>query len=99
MRICPRCLYHDNPMWRPRIFDPGVDITRIEDFEHENPFSIAAWLRAHPTKTTEEDPFYVYRMTKSGMVWRKEKEIWKDEGWHVPSEKIDFGKSAKYKRD
>ena len=56
-------------------------------------------LRDNPRQTYDSGGHYVYKVTKSGMVWRKERELWLSEGWSIPVDGSGTPKSAKFKRD
>jgi len=100
LRICPKCQYHDPPYWRPRIFDnpSSIEITLLENLVKED-LGPANWLRDNPGKTYDSGGHYVYRMTRTGMVWRKERELWAVEGWSIPVDGSGTPKSAKFKKE
>jgi len=99
VKICPKCRYHDPPYWRPRIFDApsSIDITLLENFVGENP-ELAVSMKAHPGQTFLE-ALFAYKVTKGGMVWRKEREFWTTEGWSIPVDGAGTPKSARFKKD
>jgi hypothetical protein len=102
MRTCPECGYHDGIYWRPRLFDVWVDIASLEDVERMNP-SLASRLKSIPwgqSKTLVHDGIYVYRVTKSGMVWRIERDLWRALGKQFTTVADGAGtrRSAAYKK-
>jgi hypothetical protein len=102
MRSCPSCGYRDGLYWRPRLFDVWVDIASLEDVERMDP-ALAARLKSIPwgqSKTLVHDGIYVYRVTKSGMVWRIERELWVALGdrFTTPSDGAGTPRSAAYKK-
>jgi len=102
LRTCPECGYRDGIYWRPRLFDVWVDIASLEDVERMNPH-LASDLKSIPrgqSKNLVSDRTYVYRVTKSGMVWRIERELWTALGrkFTTPSDGAGTPRSAAYKK-
>lgn len=65
MRVCPKCGYVENPLWRPSM-KFAMDFMRLDDFKNEYP-GIAEQVTK--SKFVVEEPF-VYHLTKGGNVER-----------------------------
>jgi hypothetical protein len=88
--------------WRPRLFDVWIDIASLEDVDRMDP-SLASRLKSIPwgqSKKLVHDGIYVYRVTKSGMVWRIEQDLWAALGkrFTTPSDGAGTPRSAAYKK-
>ena len=105
MKVCPSCGYRDGIYWRPRHFDTAIDIAKLEDVQTMS-HGLGVRLRYEFLNLRKNrwrcptiyDGIYGYRVTRSGMVWRKEKEFLDSEGWAVPSDGAGSKKSAAFKR-
>jgi len=71
MRVCPKCRFHDLPIWRNSRWYHDVDAARISDIEY--------WDKVLATKIQLngfwEDGIFSYLLTTNGMVLRKETEF------------------------
>lgn len=83
MRVCPKCGYIDDPLWRNSL-KFGINYTKLEDFATIKPHLLE---RIKKEKFVEELPF-VYHLTKGGNVERQaimENPSYQQR-WHIPIE-------------
>ncbi len=100
---CPNCGFKDGIYWRPRHFDTNIEICKLEDLQLMNANladKIDELYDKLRSKALVMEGIYVYRMTKSGMVWRLEKKLWEDFGhkFSTPSDGAGSPKSARFKK-
>ena len=81
MRECPKCGYVDPPYWRNRLFDYEVDICKLEDLEHIDTDLMIELLLTERGKSVFKSP-YVYKLTKTGWVYRIWESLFKVRSWN-----------------
>lgn len=90
MKICPKCGFEDNPMWRVRKSRQFCDYVKTETLEYNEPHLFMKIKEKHPEKYF--DGHFVYHITRTGMnVERIEKTYFQIMGWGRDGEpeKID----------
>lgn len=101
MRVCPKCGYHESPIWRPSIAHREIDFCRFEDFQQEHPKLAEKLLESQQRKGTKnvvEDEIYAYHLTKGGNVERQAKidnPAFRVK-WLIPVEAAPYKKKATY---
>ncbi len=79
MRECPKCHYVDPPYWRNRLFDYEVDICKLEDLQSID-VDLMCQIILSPKTTLKGE--YVYKLTKTGWVYRIWKPLFDVRGWN-----------------
>ena len=94
MKVCPKCGFRDNPLWRHSRFDYNADYMRWEDFQTEFP-EVAKLLEGQKNHVPIPLLGYVfYRRGTGGLqVYRVATEDYK-----MPRERKDHRKEAKPKK-
>ena len=84
MRVCPKCGFHDLPIWRNSRWYHDVDAAPVVDIEYWDS-SLAKKIKA---ESYYEDGIFSYLLTTNGMVLRKETEFLnKNTEGNTPTEK------------
>jgi hypothetical protein len=92
MRVCPKCGYVDNPLWRPSM-KFAMDFMRYEDFKSEYPHLAEKVIHR---KFLVDEPF-VYHVTRGGNVERMAliDNPFYEKVWGIPMEKSKFNRSPR----
>ncbi len=73
MRVCPKCKYHDLPIWRNSRFYFNVDVARLDDLKT---WGLEKLVQALETYGYYEDGHSSYLLGSGGkVVLRKETEL------------------------
>jgi len=71
IRVCPKCGFHDLPIWRNSRFYFNVDVARISDIEYWDS-RLASKIKIN---NFFQDEVFSYLLRPDGMVLRKETEL------------------------
>lgn len=87
MRICPKCGYHDSPIWRPRGNRPYCEYSAVDNVGYSMPELITKIREAEPWPYF--DGHFVYHISRTGKnVERIERELYATMKWgQVPTER------------